>query len=69
LKYLCQAKKVSGHVFASGIDFASFYDFSIGFMKCSDSVVFFSSFYHYARGLSNFIIILSMFTVALSFNY
>jgi len=24
-----------------GIDFASFYDFSIGFWNCSDSVVFF----------------------------
>jgi hypothetical protein len=25
----------------SGIDFASYYDFFIGFWKCSDSVVFF----------------------------
>jgi hypothetical protein len=28
-----------------GIDFASFYDFSIVFWKCSHSVIFFSSLY------------------------
>jgi hypothetical protein len=50
------------YLFVSGIYFASFYDFSI--MKCSDSVVLLSSFYHYTRRLSNFIIILSLFTVA-----
>jgi hypothetical protein len=27
-------------------DFASFYDVSIGFRNCSNSVVFFSSFHH-----------------------
>ena len=32
------------YLFVSGIYFASFYDFSI--MKCSDSVVLLSSFYH-----------------------
>ena len=31
-----------GHVFVSGgIDFASFYDISIGFWNCSESVVLF----------------------------
>jgi len=29
-----------------GFDFASFYDFSIGFLNCSHSVVFFSFYYN-----------------------
>jgi len=41
-------RKWSGHVFGYvmyfGIDFVSFYNFSIGFWKCSDSVVFFLFF-------------------------
>ena len=38
LKCLCQTKKVSGHVFVLAIDFTSFYNFSIVFWECSDSV-------------------------------
>ena len=30
------------HLCVMGIDFISFYDFSTGFLKCSDSVVFFA---------------------------
>jgi hypothetical protein len=33
---------VGGHVFVlGGMDFASFYDISIGFWRCSESVVLF----------------------------
>jgi hypothetical protein len=42
LKYLYHSMKVGGHVFVLGcIDFASFYDISIGFWNCSESVVIF----------------------------
>ena len=38
LKCLYQARNVSGHV--SDVDFASFYDFDIGFWNCSGSSIF-----------------------------
>lgn len=42
LRYLCQARKVC----VGGVDCVSFYDLDISFLKCSDSVVYFSAFYY-----------------------
>jgi hypothetical protein len=40
--FLKNSRQVRGHEFCdSAIDFTSFYDFSIIFFKCSDSMVFF----------------------------
>jgi hypothetical protein len=43
MKYIYQARKVSG------IDFLSFYDIDFEFWNCSDSVIFFLSFYYFTR--------------------
>ena len=47
LKCLCQTKKVSGHVFVLAIDFTSFYNFSIVFWECSDSVEYKVFFFYW----------------------
>jgi len=45
LQHYFQNRKVSGHVFVlGGIDFTSFYDFSIEFWNCYENVVFFLIF-------------------------
>jgi hypothetical protein len=48
LKYLYQARNVSGHVYlCSGFNFVSYFDFSIVFWNCSASVIF---VFHFITG-------------------
>jgi hypothetical protein len=46
------SKEARGHYLcARGIDFAAFYDFSIEFWNCSNSIVLFFQFVSYSLGI------------------